>query len=75
MGWLTVVLTLFLSMLSVLLVVKQYLQTCHIGLDKSGYQVNIFLTLYFFTKNICCGYSLVAPHRGASKEYPQHMFL
>ena len=26
-------------------------------------------------KNICCGYSLEAPHRGASKEYSQHMFL
>ena len=22
----------------------------------------------------CCGYSLEAPHRGASNEYPQHMF-
>ena len=26
-------------------------------------------------KNICCGYSLEAPHQGASNEYPQHMFL
>ena len=26
-------------------------------------------------KNICCGYSLEAPHRGSSNEYPQHMFL
>ena len=25
--------------------------------------------------NICCGYSLEAPRRGASNEYPQHMFL
>ena len=24
---------------------------------------------------ICAGYSLEAPHRGASNEYPQHMFL
>ena len=23
----------------------------------------------------CCGYSIEAPHRGASDEYPQHMFL
>ena len=23
----------------------------------------------------CCGYSKEAPHRGASSEYPQHMFL
>ena len=28
----------------------------------------------FHHKNICCGYSLEAPHRGASNEYPQHMF-
>ena len=26
----------------------------YIGLDKSGYRVNIFLILH---KNICCGYS------------------
>ena len=32
----------------------------------------IFLFLH---KNICCGYSLEAPLRGASNEYPQHMFL
>ena len=30
-----------------------------------------FLCLH---ENICCGYSLEAPHRGASNEYPQHMF-
>ena len=29
----------------------------------------------FLYENICCGYSLEAPHRGASNEYPQHMFL
>ena len=26
-------------------------------------------------KNICCGYSLEAPQRGASNEYPQDMIL
>ena len=31
-----------------------------------------FLFLY---KNICFGYSLEAPHQGASNEYPKHMFL
>ena len=32
-------------------------------------------TISFFLKeNICCGYSLEAPHHGASNEYPQHMF-
>ena len=30
-----------------------------------------FLLLH---ENICCGYSLEAPRRGASDEYPQHMF-
>ena len=42
-----------------------------IGLDKSGYQINIFLFLH---ENTCCGYSLEAPQQGASNEYPQHMF-
>ena len=44
-----------------------------IGLDKSGYQVNIFFL--FLNENICCGYSLEAPRRGASNEYPQHVFI
>ena len=26
-------------------------------------------------KNICYGYSLEAPRRGASNEYPKHVFL
>ena len=33
---------------------------------------------YFFLflhKHICCGYSLEAPRRVASNEYPQHMFF
>ena len=25
-------------------------------------------------KNVCCGYSLEAPCKGASNEYPHHMF-
>ena len=28
----------------------------------------------FLNKNICCGYSLEVPRRGAFNEYPQHMF-
>ena len=33
------------------------------------------LSFFLFLKeNICCGYSLEAPHWGASNEYPQHMF-
>ena len=42
-----------------------------IGLDKSGYQVNIFL---ISPQKHTLWYSLEAPHRGASNEYPQHMF-
>ena len=33
------------------------------------------LFFLFIHKNICCGYSLEAPRRGASNEYPQHVFL
>ena len=43
-----------------------------IGLDKSVYQVNSFLTS---RQNIHCGYSLEMPQRGASNEYLQHTFL
>ena len=42
-----------------------------IGLDKRGYQVNIFL---IFQQKHMLWYSLEAPHRGASNKYPQHMF-
>ena len=47
-------------------------RTRAIGLDKRGYQVKVFL---FLNENICCGYSLEAPRRGASNEYSQHVFL
>ena len=33
-----------------------------------------YLVFLFLDKNICYGYSLEAPHRGTSNEYPQHMF-
>ena len=29
----------------------------------------------FLHKNICCGYSLEAPHRGTYNEWPQHVFM
>ena len=32
------------------------------------------ISFLFLHENICCGYSLEAPLRGASYEYPQHMF-
>ena len=35
----------------------------------------IHIFFLFLHKNICCGYSLEVPHRSASNEYPQHMFL
>ena len=40
-------------------------------MGRGGIHTIFFLFLY---KNICCGYSLEAPHRGTSNEYPQHMF-
>ena len=40
--------------------------------DEGGIHIIFFLFLH---ENICCRYSLEVPHRGASNEYPQHMFL
>ena len=34
----------------------------------------LLIFFLFLRENICCGYSLEAPHGGASNEYPQHMF-
>ena len=32
------------------------------------------ISFLFLEEYICCGYSLEAPHGGASNEYPQNMF-
>ena len=45
----------------------------NIAPNKREYPHNFFFL--FIHKNIRCGYSLEAPCRGASNEYPQHMFL
>ena len=37
---------------------------------RGGIHIIFFL---FLDENICCGYSLEAPQRGASNEYPQYM--
>ena len=42
-----------------------------IATDKRGIHIIFFLFLH---ENICCGYSLEVPQRGASNVYPQHMF-
>ena len=34
----------------------------------------MLISFLFLNENICCGCSLEAPRRGASNEYPQHMF-
>ena len=34
----------------------------------------MLISFLFLNENICCGYSLEAPRRGATNEYPQHMF-
>ena len=39
--------------------------------NERGYHIIVSL---FVHENICCGYSLEAPRRGASNEYPQLMF-
>ena len=44
-----------------------------ISLDESAYPVKIFFL--FLQENICCGFSIEAPLRGASCECPQHMVL
>ena len=42
-----------------------------IATDKRGIHIIFFLFLH---ENLCSGYSLEAPQRGASNEYPQRMF-
>ena len=44
------------------------------GLSEYVNMWNIYFFSYFVHKNIYCGYSLEAPHWGASNEYPQYMF-
>ena len=34
----------------------------------------IYIFFLFLEENICCGYSLEVPRRGASNEYPHHTF-
>ena len=38
------------------------------------FQVKNFDTFLIFAQNIDCGYTLEAPPRGGSNEYPQSMF-
>ena len=54
---------------------------CNSGTNGKSHSSSVFFNkkknLYFFLfldENICCGYSLEAPPRGASNEYPQHIF-
>ena len=44
-------------------------------LKDAFFNPKVLIFFLFSHKNICCGYSLEAPQRGASNEYPQHMFL
>ena len=43
-------------------------------LSNKDFLARKLIFLLFLEENICCGYSLEAPHRGASNEYPQQMF-
>ena len=40
-----------------------------------NFQIKNSDILHVSAQNIDCGYSLEAPHRGGSNEYPQSMFL
>ena len=50
---------------------RHLIYRCSIATDKRGYRHNIFL---FLDENMLW-YSLEASRRGASNEYPQHIFL
>ena len=45
-----------------------------IALDKALFSTKKYLYFSYFSTKTCCGYSLEAPRRGASNDYPQHMF-
>ena len=45
-----------------------------IGLKALFFNQKVAIFFLLLDENICCGYSLEAPQRGASNEYPQHMF-
>ena len=55
----------------ILKIEQVYFTTRFMGLDKDGYQVNSYL---ISGRKHMLWYSLEAPRRGASNEYPQHMF-
>ena len=38
-------------------------------------KIKVLISIIFFHKNICCGYSLEMPRRGASNEYHNICFL
>ena len=48
--------------------------TTHILLEDAFFNQKVSIFFLFLNENICYGYSLEAPHRGTSNEYPQHMF-
>ena len=51
------------------------LSTLHASSDKMlFFNPKVLIFFLFPHKKICCGYSLESPHRGASDDYPQHMF-
>ena len=62
----------FIHVLMIMIISPAHDNNIFIATDKRGYPHNIFLII---DENICSVYSLEAPRRGASNEYPQHMFL
>ena len=47
----------------------------NIATDKALFSSEKCWYLSYFSMKTCCGYSLEAPQRGTSNEYPQHIFL
>ena len=55
---------------------RTYMYIEFIAVDKVlFFNIKVLILFLFLHKNIRCGYSLEAPHRGASNEYPQYMIL
>ena len=59
----------------ILVEVNSYPHSCITLLKLRGVSALHFSDFSSKTYIVCCGYTLEAPRRGASNEFPQHMFL
>ena len=53
---------------------SSHLSSAHFTFRRAFFNPKVLIFFLFLHKNICCGYSLEVPWRGASNENPQHMF-